>query len=149
MAVRKSPFCSLSAALRKLLHPHLRIHAKSNRPSVHSRPSVRTSVRLSSPIIARALHRTRCIFSFGSPRSSPAHPLTLTIDSRQQLFVPEVHLPASRLPAPPQERRNARTCPTDWRTEIYSSGRGDSDAELDSDYVDAADGGCCRESGEL
>lgn len=49
----KSPFCSLSAALRKLLHPHLRIHAKSNRPSVHSRPSVRTSVRLSSPIIAR------------------------------------------------------------------------------------------------
>lgn len=63
----KSPFCSLSAALRKLLHPHLRIHAKSNRPSVHSRPSVRTSVRLSSPIIGRALHRTAAFFrSFGT-----------------------------------------------------------------------------------
>jgi len=72
MAVRRLPFCSLSAALRKLLHPHLRIHAKSNRPPVHSRPSVRTSarpsVRLSSPIIAlaRAVHRAAAAF-FRSP----------------------------------------------------------------------------------
>lgn len=66
----KAPFCSLSAALRKLLHPHLRIHAKSNRPPVHSRPSVRTSVRLSSPIIARTVHQAAAFFRSPAVRQS-------------------------------------------------------------------------------
>jgi len=52
MAVRRLPFCSLSAALRKLLHPHLRIHAKSNRPPV------------SSPIIALARCSTGRLLHF-------------------------------------------------------------------------------------
>lgn len=66
----KAPFCSLSAALRKLLHPHLRIHAKSNRPPVHSRPSVRTSVRTSlvsdnrSRTVHRAAAAAAAFFSF-------------------------------------------------------------------------------------
>lgn len=73
--MRKSPFCSLSAALRKLLHPHLRIHAKSNRPSVHSRPSVRTSVRLSSPIIARQRCTAAAFFRSPPPTPTPrTHP---------------------------------------------------------------------------
>lgn len=66
MAVPKSPFCSLSAALRKLLHPHLRIHAKS-KPSARplsAHPSVHTiSPSLSSPIIAPGASLHRCIFS--------------------------------------------------------------------------------------
>lgn len=76
MAVRRLPFCSLSAALRKLLHPHLRIHAKSNRPPVHSRPSVRPSVRTSvhpsvrtslvSDNRSRTVHRAAAAF-FRSP----------------------------------------------------------------------------------
>lgn len=70
----KAPFCSLSAALRKLLHPHLRIHAKSNRPPVHSRPSVRTSVRTSlSSLVSdnrsRTVHPGAAAF-FRSPSSS-------------------------------------------------------------------------------
>lgn len=69
----KAPFCSLSAALRKLLHPHLRIHAKSNRPPVHSRPSVRTSVRTSlvSDNRSRTVHRAAAFFrSLGGGRAA-------------------------------------------------------------------------------
>lgn len=44
MAVPKSPFCSLSAALRKLLHPHLRIHAKS-KPSARPLSPIHPSMR--------------------------------------------------------------------------------------------------------
>ena len=73
MAVPKSPFCSLSAALRKLLHPHLRIRAKSKpsaaRPLSLAHPSVRTyhSLSLVLSIIARGASLAAPLHFFARP----------------------------------------------------------------------------------
>lgn len=93
----KAPFCSLSVALRKLLHPHLRIHAKSNRPPVHSRPSVRTSVRTSLVSDNRSLARCTGAAAFFRP---PGAAERQSIDSPGYKPASKVYRPAGILLSP-------------------------------------------------